>query len=87
MQLRGNAGSEFQILDCAHYLPVGEYPSLCYVEENVVLLNRYSHSMLDSRRHPVTGQQLSREEQVYWWKVILGQSQYEALQARIEKEK
>lgn len=70
--LKKNAPFEFlNKLDPAHYLPVGQYPEECYNEDNIVLLNRYSHSMLDSFKNPLNGKNISKEEVNKWWKRIL----------------
>jgi hypothetical protein len=62
--------------DPAHILPVSVYPHLCYVVENVILLNRYSHDMLDSCRSPITGEPITKEERDGWWKRIIGEDVY-----------
>lgn len=82
-QLKRNAGSYLRILDPAHYLEVSKRPDLCYEVNNIVTLNRYSHSNLDSFHHPITGEHISKEEVQKWWDRILrgNKAQYEFLKS------
>lgn len=66
-------------LDPAHVFPVGRYPHLCYLEDNVVLLNRWSHQNLDDCKHPVTGQPIDKVEAASWWEKIVGKEKYKEL--------
>jgi len=66
-------------LDHAHIFPVSLYPRLCYMDENIVLLNRFSHHNLDDCKNPVTGEAITREEQEAYWKRIIGHDAYERL--------
>lgn len=77
--LKKKAGKQISQLDSAHLFPVSLYPELCYVDVNIVLLNRYSHSLLDSFRHPIDGGSISKEEVYGWWERIAGAKQWEAL--------
>lgn len=70
------------ILDPAHVFGKGAYPHMKYDEDNVVLLNRYSHSMLDSGKDPIHGKTISKEEQLEWWKEIVGDERFERLLAK-----
>jgi hypothetical protein len=79
MLIRKGAGRMLQKLDCAHIFPVGLYPELCYVDENVVLLNRYSHSLLDDMRDPIKGGSISKIEVYEWWEKIAGKKQWSRL--------
>lgn len=81
MLLRKNGGHWLNQLDPAHINPVGRYPEWCYDPQNIVLLNHYSHSNLDSCRDPITGRQISAEERDAWWlRIIKGdKEQYEYL--------
>lgn len=67
-------------LDHAHCFGVGPYPDMCYIDSNVVLLNRYSHENLDNCRDPITGDPISREERDSWWVRILGEKVYKKLE-------
>lgn len=66
------------VLDPAHILEVSTHPSLIYNPDNIVTLNRYSHSNLDTMRDPITAEPITREEQIAWWKRIAG-SRWSAL--------
>lgn len=66
-----NSGGLHKVLDCAHIKSRGSHPELKYEVDNVVLLNRFSHSMLDSGRHPLTGKACTPEERDYWWMRII----------------
>lgn len=80
LTLHRNAGASLLKLDPAHIFPVSTHPHLCYNSDNIVQLNRYSHDMLDSCRHPITGEFLTMEERNLWWMYIVGKSTYEKLQ-------
>lgn len=71
LTLQRNAKQFLQTIDPAHYLAVSERPDLCYDANNIVCLNRYSHSNLDSGKSPIDGHQISREEVHDWWLRIL----------------
>ena len=79
--LRKKAGVYLKILDPAHYLAVSERPDLCYEANNICTLNRYSHSLLDDYRNPITGDYINKEEVKVWWDRILkgNESQYSFL--------
>lgn len=70
------------ILDPAHVFGKGPFPHMKYDEDNVVLLNRYSHSMLDSGKDPIHGKTISKEDQLEWWKFIVGNERFERLLAK-----
>jgi len=74
------AGRRFTKLDPAHVFAVSSYPHLCYELDNIVLLNRYSHTMLDSCKNPLDGTNISKAERDNWWKRIIGLELYEKLQ-------
>lgn len=80
--LKRNSQGMLSVLDPAHYLPVSIRPDLCYDPDNIVLLNRYSHNMLDYSRNPITGGFIDSSETKAWWKRILqgNTKQYKALQ-------
>ena len=82
--LRKKAKFLLNTLDPAHYLPVSERPDLCYDYNNIVLLNRYSHEMLDSFKDPIYGNPISREQVREWWVRILkgNKEQYKYLEER-----
>lgn len=80
--LQKKAGIFFHIIDPAHAFGKGSYPHMKYDLDNVVPLNRYSHSNLDQSRDPITGEQISYEETVGWWMFILGGKKYNELLLR-----
>lgn len=84
--LKRNAGQQLQKLDPAHIYPVSKNIQLTYELSNIVCLNRYSHEMLDTCRHPVTGASISREDVYEWWEQIAGKKQWEALMKVAEPE-
>ena len=65
--LRSNAGPYISKIDPAHVISVSKNYSRCYEEDNIISLNRYSHSNLDSCKDPVTGENISGEEVTSWW--------------------
>lgn len=83
--LRRNAGHLLQILDPAHVVPVSKASSMCYDEDNVILLNRYSHDNLDHNRCPVTGRRLTRNQVHQWWARIVGVQKYKELLDRARR--
>lgn len=60
------------ILDGAHVFGKGAYPWMRYEAKNIVLLNRFSHSCLDTGKSPIDGHQISFEEKEAWWQRIVG---------------
>jgi len=76
---------DYQIIDHAHVYSKAEYPLLKYESLNIVCLNRYAHSNLDSNRDPVTGKRISRDEVKKWWLTILGEKQYTMLQEKVKE--
>mgnify|MGYP007057168830 CR=1 FL=1 len=82
--LKRNGTGVLQKLDPAHILPVSTHPDLCYEPNNIVLLNRYSHNMLDFGRDPITGEPINHEETLSWWETIAGPEQWEFLQRKIQ---
>ena len=86
MILKKNAPPHMlKTLDPAHILPVGSHPDYCYLTNNVVLLNHYSHSNLDNMKSPIDGKSITREERDSWWKRIAGDNQYRELLKDIQK--
>lgn len=71
-----------EIIDPAHVFGKGSYPHMKYDLDNIVPLNRYSHSCLDQNRHPITGDHIEKEEVKKWWKYIVGEETYENLRKR-----
>ncbi len=75
-----------ECLDHAHIFPVSLYPALCYVDENLVLLNRYSHHNLDDCKHPISGESITMEERDDFWKRIVGEEKFMKLLIRAKGE-
>jgi hypothetical protein len=69
-------------LDSAHVIPRSKSKTLYYELDNLVLLNRVSHSFLDSYRHPVYGTPITLEERKNWWIKIIGLDLYKSLENR-----
>ncbi len=78
--LKKNAEKLFYILDCAHVFGRGSNAHLKFEIQNIVLLNRYSHSMLDQQKHPINGHHISKVEHRNWWKAIVGETLYAILE-------
>lgn len=66
-------------LDHAHIFPVSLYPEIMYNDDNIVLLNRWSHHNLDDCKHPATGEKISKEERDEFWKRIVGEAIFNKL--------
>lgn len=75
--------SMLEVLDPAHIYPVSTHPQLTYCEDNLVLLNRYSHENLDSMRDPILGRPISHEDVMKWWKTIAGPLQWQRLEDQL----
>lgn len=80
--IKSRSGGLHSINDPAHVFGKGPYPHMKYDEDNVILLNRYSHSMLDSGKDPIYGKIISKQEQEDWWRFIVGEEHYEVLKKR-----
>ena len=87
LYLKKNGSGLLDTLDPAHVFPVSTHPKLCYEPDNVVILNRYSHNMLDSGRDPIMGNTISYNERMRWWELIAGPLQWDHLQELITGEK
>ena len=83
--LRHNGSFLLNTLDGAHYKSRQEAPFMKYDPDNVVSLNRYSHSMLDFMKNPIDGTPITKEEQENWWKFILGQERYDRLNRKFNE--
>lgn len=82
--LKKNAGSFINRLDHAHFISVSQDSSIMYDENNICLLNRYSHSNLDSCRDPITGDPITLDQVKDWWIRILkgNKNQYKYLESK-----
>lgn len=84
MELKIKGGSFTKQIDIAHVLSRGAYPQLKYEPENLVALNRYSHSMLDQNKHPIYGTPITYDRKMEIWVDILGREQYYMLTQVLE---
>jgi hypothetical protein len=81
-----NAGGFMFQLDVAHVFGKGAHPWMRHEPDNVVLLNRYSHTMLDTLHSPIDGRAISKAEQKAWWIAIIGAERYARLDRMSRKE-
>lgn len=81
-ELYTNSSGFHKVLDPAHVFGKGAFPHMKYDLDNVCVLNRYSHSMLDSGKHPLNGRMISKEEHEEWWIRIIGEDLYRELKIR-----
>ena len=72
-------------LDGAHVISRQKAPFMKYDIDNVVMLNRYSHSMLDFLKSPIDGTPITKEEQDDWWKFILGEERWNRLNKKFNE--
>lgn len=68
-----------KILDVAHIIPRSSSKKLYYDENNLVLMNRASHSWLDTYKNPLNGKPITKEERALWWKRVVGEEKYNSL--------
>jgi 5-methylcytosine-specific restriction endonuclease McrA len=68
-----------ETIDCAHIFSRASRPDLKYNPDNVILLNRYSHSLIDTMKDPITAEPLDRDSHERWWKCIVGEERYNKL--------
>jgi hypothetical protein len=72
-------GYLFKVLDGAHVIARSLSKNLYYEPRNVVLLDRVFHSRLDFGQNPLNGKVCSRDEIEWWWRRIVGDTDYEWL--------
>jgi len=82
VELKNNAAHLINVIDPAHVFGKGAHPHMKYDLDNVVPLNRFSHSMLDQNRDPISGEQISSEDKSGWWMFIVGNKTYQELLQR-----
>ena len=85
-ELNDNASHLINTVDGAHYKSRSRYPFLIYYADNVIPLNRYSHSMLDQSRDPINGERITKEEQEEWWQFLLGEEIYARINYIVSKQ-
>lgn len=57
----------FQQIDHAHILPVGNNLDIAYDPTNIYCMCRWHHSHLDNLINPLTNDNMTQNEQWYWW--------------------
>lgn len=82
LELNKNPVSLLNQLDVAHVVPRSSSKTLYYDLDNLVLLNRVSHSWLDTYKNPINGKPITKEERDMWWKRIVGEQHFNKLQER-----
>ena len=85
-ELSSNAGNLINTVDGAHYKSRSKYPMLIYYPDNVIPLNRFSHSMLDQGRDPISGDLISKDEVEGWWQFLLGEETYDRINYIVHQE-
>jgi hypothetical protein len=65
-------GIENDVIDCAHLFGKGSHPHMKYLVENIILLPRSIHTLIDQNIHPITLEFLNQEERNDWWIKIIG---------------
>lgn len=68
-----------KIIDPAHIIRKVKSKECYYDSDNVVCLNRLVHTRLDNYQNPITGKNISKEETDYFWKIIVGEDNYNFL--------
>jgi hypothetical protein len=61
------------ILDAAHVFGKGAFPWMRFDEKNVVTLNRFSHTCLDTGTSPLNGKAITNDQRMAWWQRIVGE--------------
>jgi hypothetical protein len=85
--LQEKAGPLLEKVDVAHVFGKGSHPWMRHDPLNVVLLNRYSHSMIDQGCHPLTGEAITPELKKLFWTMLFdlqgdGQERWNYLEER-----
>lgn len=87
-ELRESANSFVKITDPAHIYPRSTCPQLKYDLDNVVCLNRFSHSMLDTYRDPINGKDIiDIEQRLLYFQLMVGSERIERLKEKIRSGK
>ena len=72
--------------DAAHVFGKNAFPWMRFDHKNVVLLNRFSHSCLDTGKSPINGKMISDEERMKWWqRIVLNEKDWAYLEAQSNK--
>jgi len=69
-----NMGQEFSIIDPAHIFSCGGWPKMSNVVENILMLPRCVHSLIDTRMNPLTEthESISKTEWEAFWIRFIG---------------
>jgi len=73
-------------IDPAHIYPKGSYPHMKYDEENVVLINRFVHSLLDVFKDPLTGEMITATKRLEWFEKVVGKERMKSLYSKSLKQ-
>lgn len=83
-ELRESAKGFIKIIDPAHIYPKGSYPELKYDPDNVICLNRFSHSNLDTLRDPIDGKEaITIIERLKFFEQMVGEERMNRLKSKI----
>jgi hypothetical protein len=80
--IENNLSSLYTKLDLAHIIPRSDSKALYYEPENLILLNRVSHSLIDMYHDPVTGKPITKQQREDYFRYIIGNELYEDLLKR-----
>ena len=83
--LQRKAGIILSRFDPEHVFGAGAYPKLIYDTDNIVRLNRFSHTKLDNVCSPITGDCITYEERQSWWERIIGTDMYLSLLNKLKE--
>ena len=81
------AGPMMEKVDQAHILSRGAYPEMREDEENIIGLNRYSHTLLDEFRDPIYGVEIGKEHHRKIWAFIVGEAKLRTLREKVEQKR
>lgn len=84
-ELQEKAGWLLRTIDPAHVFSRSSCPHMKYDVENVVPLNRYSHSCLDSMRDPISGESIDLNAHRLFWMFIVGIERFTSLEGKTWK--
>jgi hypothetical protein len=71
------------ILDAAHVFGKGAFPWMRFDKKNIVTLNRFSHTCLDTGASPLNGKTITDSQRKSWWQRIVGKDyEYLEIQSR-----
>lgn len=77
--ISSNPYSLIQKLDLAHIISRSASKNLYYDPDNIIILNRVSHSFMDQYCDPITGKSITKDQRENWFRYIVGDDKYEKL--------